>query len=318
MKNYKYMFTYSFSSTFRENRIRFNGLEQKFNEFLFRNIPKILNLYWGLNSKLSYLHYLTVYSFNKLHPEWKINLYVPKYPSKSVYSDKIKKEHILYSGTDYFNELIKIKNLNIIEVDFKDFGFLNDTSEVFKSDFLRYYILYKEGGIWSDFDILYFKPVYSCQLKGYLIVGNHLNFDTAIIYRDLGYHQIGFFISSKSNSYFEYLHKQAYRFFNEFDYQSIGANMINYLFPNFKSIKRIFKNLNIIDLRAYIVFPFLTNYLGKLYYETKYNWLREETIGIHWYYGHPLSKIFLEQLDKNRNNLPKSTILTLIEYIENL
>ena len=40
------------------------------------NIPKIVHFYWG-NEKLSYLRYMSVYSFRKLNPDWKIKIHVP-------------------------------------------------------------------------------------------------------------------------------------------------------------------------------------------------------------------------------------------------
>ena len=36
----------------------------------------------------------------------------------------------------------------------------NDLNEIHKSDFIRYYLLHKFGGVWSDMDILYIKPIH--------------------------------------------------------------------------------------------------------------------------------------------------------------
>ena len=49
----------------------------------------------------------------------------------------------------------------VIQVDFQIYNFNNDMPEVHKSDFLRLELLSTIGGLWSDMDIIYFKPMNS-------------------------------------------------------------------------------------------------------------------------------------------------------------
>ena len=52
-----------------------------------------------------------------------------------------------------------------IEVDLNELGVDNRMPESFKADFLRWRLLATAGGLWSDFDIIYFKPMESLYLN---------------------------------------------------------------------------------------------------------------------------------------------------------
>ena len=64
-------------------------------------------------------------------------------------------QKLKYTENCYLSELKRIKNLIIRKVDFNKIGFYNEASEVIKSDYFRYHILQKYGGVWSDMDIMY-------------------------------------------------------------------------------------------------------------------------------------------------------------------
>ena len=142
-----------FSKLFNYNKTLYQSYITAHNKYNF-NFPKILHLYWD-KSNFSYLNLLTVLSFNKYHYGWKINVYCPLKPNK-VKSWKGNEQKDEYIGKDYFNELVKIDNVFIHDIDFDLLNFkYNEASEVIKSDFFRLYILNKYGGLWSDFDIIY-------------------------------------------------------------------------------------------------------------------------------------------------------------------
>jgi len=127
------------------------------------NYPKLLHLYWD-GSPLSYLNLITVLSFNEYHKYWKINVYFPNKRTEKItwltHEQKIK-----YEKKSYIDVLRQIPNVNIHYIDLDDIGFYNDASEVIKSDYFRYYILQKHGGVWSDFDIVYTNSV---EKKSYI------------------------------------------------------------------------------------------------------------------------------------------------------
>jgi len=65
--------------------------------------PKLLHLYWD-GSPLSFLHYLTILSFNKHNKDWKIVIHVPEKRTKTL-SWKTHEQKLKYTGACYFHKL---------------------------------------------------------------------------------------------------------------------------------------------------------------------------------------------------------------------
>jgi len=85
-------------------------------------IPRVMNFYWG-GGNLSYLQYLTVFSFNKFNPLWKIVLHTPTVISNEItwVTDEQKAQ---YFGPNYLDELKSLHYVNVNIVDFEEIGFL--------------------------------------------------------------------------------------------------------------------------------------------------------------------------------------------------
>ncbi len=124
---------------------------------VFEEIPALLHLYWD-GSKMSFIQLLTIISFNHHNPGWKIYLWMPikktEIKTWSGFENKVK-----YENKDYFGEIQNIPNVVIKILDFDEIGFHNNVSEVFKSDYLRYWALYNYGGGYSDFFIIFLKTL---------------------------------------------------------------------------------------------------------------------------------------------------------------
>ncbi len=119
-------------------------------EWHLKEIPKTLHMYWGRNKKLSYMRYMTAYSFSKLNPDWKINVYAPLKPClKQTWNGNEQKAYN-YRGNDHFPLLSRIKNVNVIEFDFEaTLHISNDKPEDLKSDILRLHLISTQDGGWS-------------------------------------------------------------------------------------------------------------------------------------------------------------------------
>lgn len=285
----------------------------------FKGIPKRMYFYWGYNSKMSYLHFLSLYSFRKLNPDWEIILYRPKVSSQYILTPYIKeKKTIYYTGKDYCDEVMKIQNIQVKEFDFDDIGVDSSISEVFKSDYIRWYLLWKYGGGWADMDILFIKPMDSMVLNGRMITGNQENLDTMIVFKDLGYHPIAFYLACENNPFFEKVFHSSKTSLDMYEYQSIGSYMLGKLFPNAEEIKRLLPDSNIADISVNTVYSFLPKEVKKIFKKNKMKNIYEETIGVHWYNGHTISKEFLNEFDNDRGKMKSSTIMELIEYVESL
>ena len=126
-------------------------------KWLLNKIPKRLFVYWG-GEKLPYLRYLTIDSFIKFNPEWEIIFIIPKILSNVLTWQGKQFERNDLKYIDYMSEIYKLEGKNKLKVeifDFETIGINNNLNEVHKSDYLRYYLLYSRGGVWSDMDIYF-------------------------------------------------------------------------------------------------------------------------------------------------------------------
>lgn len=233
--------------------------------------PKILHLYWGCNRPLSYLRALTVLSFHKLNPDWQIKIWVPDTVSfeKSWDSgEQVDK----YFGHDY---LFDLPSHFIHEVDFSELGIFSTIPEVHKSDLLRWHLLGTEGGVWSDFDILYIKPMYKEWREGAGLCRYHAVPDSTRLY-----HAIGFMTSvgTLGKAFFTGLFKLALSTMPQTAYQAYGAPLLEeYLLRHPPEYYYIAPEL---------VYPYaMWNEVGV--YFKPYDLSKEGIIGYHWYAGNP-------------------------------
>lgn len=241
------------------------------NRWKLEKIPKIAHFYWGGYS-LPFLRYLTVYSFRKHNSDWKIKFHKPKKLGKIIPTWKSleqcnAKKHQESNNKDY-SDYISNLDVEIIEHNFEDYGFSNETHEVHKSDFLRWKLLGSDGGLWSDMDILYVQPM--C----YMVDNININKDITngmCTYFD-GAYAIGFLLSCKQNNFYKKILEEAKKKFNNKNYQSIG----NQLFVNNKEDKLYINMDTVYSLQT---IEYFLDY--NLNIEDYHN-----AIGFHWYGGH--------------------------------
>ena len=234
-----------------KNKKLFEEIESNHKKNNFK-YPKLLHLYWD-GSPLSFLNYLTVVSFNEYHKNWKINIYTPVQRTK-INSWKSSEQSLRYEGNCYFHKLSEISNVVIHKVCLDEIGFYSNASEVIKSDYLRYHILQKHGGLWSDFDIVYTASV-----------EEKMNFDEdMVMFRCLEYipsrskeasrtfecalcsrvtqfdrpsrkitpyYPVGLFLCQPQNGFLSFILDRCLQYYDATEYQSIGANMFDELSP---------------------------------------------------------------------------------------
>ena len=284
----------------------------KRNDFIY---PKLLFLYWD-GSPLSYLNYLTVITFNKYNPEWKIIVFKPLIKTEGI-SWKGAENKILYNKTDHFDKLLNISNITISYVDLTKIGFDNNASEVIKSDYFRYYILEKYGGLWSDFDIIYTDSI-----------EQKMNFkDDSVIFKCTGFHDlkrklhpfhyfpIGLFLTKAKSSLFKFITQQCIKFYDSSQYQSIGATMWNYLFKINEDVFNIQNSVSILDNTYYL--PFQCNEIDT-FLDNLDLILPPTTVGIHWFNGGVRSKQYSIDLDSRLSDFKTMNFLdqTIYPYIK--
>lgn len=274
------------------------------------DIPKILHLYWGKNKKLSFMKYMTVYSFNKFNPDWTIKIHYPKRTNfnESWYTPHQKSYH--YVGEDCFSKLFDIPNVIGCEVDFdSDFTCAKDLPEVIRSDVYRLKLLSEEGGFWSDFDVLYIKPM------GRASFNKHENKEVdAIIAYHYSSNRIGF-LGGRPRS--DGLYGRILDFYNHMKekdlyetdgYQGFGRFLFDSYFIYSDQSKAEMKDrfgVDVLNMPVETVYPVLANRISLLY-EKELD-ISKNTIGIHWYSGNRITSSFEntyepQHIDGNKSN----------------
>ena len=276
--------------------------------------PKKLHLYWD-KSPLSFLNYLTVLSFNKYHSNWKIYIYTPKSRQKHI-SWKTHEQKDKYNGKCYFNELYNIENVEIITIDLDKIGFYSDASEVIKSDYFRYYILYQKGGVWSDFDIIYTSSIE----KKLNLINDCIIFSCYDLKQKMVYYPIGLFLAVPKTPFFKLILDSCKKFYDKTEYQSIGALMFKKILgDNINNCKKKLNQLGYnvaICTKQDIYLPLHWYEINKVYNNMNYN-LSNENVGLHWFNGAVISKKYINKLDTRLKDFKVNCYLDSLikEYI---
>jgi hypothetical protein len=276
-------------------------------------IPKIAHFYWG-GEKLSYLRFWSVKSFQKLNPDWTIKIHVPVVLSKATPAWDTFQQKNVNIRHDYFDKLTDINGVTIVKHDFLDYNFDNNAHEVHKSDFIRWHLLAKYGGLWSDIDILYTEPI-SCLKEN---TDSTHAVDTALCpLKPPHKHTVGFMLSCQGNKFFQYISEQAQSAYNPATYQCMGSDLINNRFKTFDSFVEKFTDHNFIFLNKNCVYP-LTSKRIEMFYQTVDSEIKKTLnntaiIGVHWFAGHPLSQEFENQLTPDNINEYNNLLSTIIK-----
>ena len=249
-----------------------NQIYQPSNIKYFNSIPKIAFTYWDM-SNLSFLHYLTLYTFKKFNPDWEVVLYYPKrrfiYNSWAGFENKKK-----YTSYNYVKELIKM-DIKMVEIDFES-GFEGIPfylSEVTKSDFLRLKILTQAGGMWLDMDTFWINPIEKNTKS--------TPYDSYNDVRELAVtHNGGFGSKHKRATTFQVYDKSKFIFCNEHQDNSEKnvrhfCQYIIFSHPDSKIIKKLLEsvwdNLNPDEYES-IGTPMLNKVASKFMLEHDYDW----------------------------------------------
>lgn len=290
-------------------------------------IPKRMFFYWS-GDKLSWMRYMTLFSFKKMNPDWEIILYYSdnkkvngeSYDSKE-WNGPEEQDFSNYNGGNYLDQ---VKDLGITIINFEDVDIPNNLKEKFKnispvhkSDMYRYYDLYKNGGFYSDMDVLYFRSFDNEYNK---IVKN--DYDT-ILYQQQDYIAIGFLGSKENNKFYKKLYKSIFDIDGSNNYQAYGVDAIYNMFGKNRSNAYIFSDLE-------QKFPFLKHYSIPTSLVYHYDWSRindnyrqgfdigdfsEESIGYHWYGGHKESQKANNDINEENYHRYKITFSNLVKHI---
>lgn len=259
-----------------------------------RSLPKICWLYWN-NAPMSYLHTMTLVTFHKLNPDWQIKVFNFIFPSEPSYAPK----YIHYNGEDHLKyvrewEWVEIRDIKVEST---------NIHSILVSDKWRREILFENGGVYSDFDVIWVKPIEHLDKIQYK--GNIEKFTSLVSYYELtkGFHNVSVLISEKASRFDAQIIQEQKVVNNLYDDQAFGTTLLNKLYPELKSIP-----YEVLAVPYETFYPYSTYNLKQLFIEDDLSVITNNTLAVHWFNGNPLAKMFIN------NNLynTKCSINTLI------
>ena len=162
-----------------------------------RNIPKICYMYWS-GSNMPLLMVFTVVSFHRLNPDWKIILYRTIQRDEDIGKSPY---NYFYTGGDYYYLIEKMDFVEIRIIDITEYGIKTEIHAIGASDMFRTKILYEHGGMYSDLDIIWLKPM--SEFKNIDCIGDPDDFECNVIfYNQTHGHQTSSFIIAEKGSPF--------------------------------------------------------------------------------------------------------------------
>lgn len=242
---------------------------------------KTISFFWG-NEKMSFLRYMTLWSFRKLNPDWEMRLYICKQQRTTKYwTEHNEQDFFTYKGKDYTSVLSLIPNLQVLNWEIKEKKLYN-LGPSHKSNFFKWELMCNESGVYADMDIVFVKPIddwfnYVCDS------------DVGIGYST--YFSIGLLSSSgNNNNFYRTVYDNAVKHTNQQSYQSAGVDAIYRLLGHQPGHwNRIIQQFPSVNFTKYDM-----DYVA--YYDSmqvndivvnKHTNFPANTFGIHWYAGHP-------------------------------
>lgn len=255
-----------------------------------KNIPQKLYLFWD-GSPMSYLQVLTVASFHKYNPDWEICVYVPN----TTHEHLAENTYIpSYLGTDWYSELCDLEYVKIVRFDLSEFGIKPDSHGIQCSDQWRARILYNNGGMYSDFDVLWLRPM--TEFINVECDGDLRNFDCMVSLSkyNKGYHSNSNIIAKQGSGLLKDIIERQKSVTPPYAHQAYYLDIINKAYPTLDSIRKVYPMTLAVQYKTF--FPYGLFDLNRLYSKTDLTPIRDKDVmAIHWYNGAAESKDYLNE-----------------------
>jgi len=253
-------------------------------------MDKTMYFFWG-NNKMSWMRYMTFYSFRKYNPDWKIILYIsPQQTTDKPWRNYVHQDFFKDSEIEDYGDLLSDLNIeiDIWKLPNELLGLNINPSSL--GDFFKLHLLATEGGLYSDVDILYLRPIDDF----YNIIKDK---DVILLYDK--WLSNGFMGSNGQNAFFWDLYQSAKKNFDPKGYQSAGVDCMYNLFPRCNNwvdtVQQKYPTLKFFNYPKNYLYPYNCEELEK-YFDSSLTNVPDETVGIHWYGGHVTSQLWNQKL----------------------
>lgn len=268
-------------------------------------IPKICHLYWD-GHPMSLLNTYTPLTFHRQNPDWRIIVYLTKQKYNEIAENNFVKE---YSGSDYFHLVQAMDFVEIKEIDLIEYGINMAVPACSGSDIFRRNILYEFGGVYSDFDVLWLKPIE--HIKNIECIGNPNDFQHIVSFYNYtyGFHNVSNLISEPQSSFLKSLIDYQETILPPYEHQSYGSSMLNKIYPTLNSINHD----RMLAIKYETFYPYSIYDLSRLYKQNDLSVINNNVLCIHYFNG---SDLTLEYM--NTENFNKDCSMTTILKNEGL
>lgn len=249
-------------------------------------IPKRIFFFWG-NERMSWMRYMTIESFSRLNPDWQIYVYtIPQIQNRKFWDTWEDQDFHSYTGEDYIDRLTWLENVQIIRwqmpIECSQLFYIQKVGPSQMSNLFKWYMLGTEGGIYADMDILFIKSFdwFFEQIQ---------NHEIAISFKD--WFSIGVLASAGNNRFFSDVYHTSLRTLSTSHYQSAGVKALYELAQRrdtevFNVLKSRYSG--IFNIPFHWFYPYIPNDTTVAF--SKESKINPETIGYHWYAGHPVAQ----------------------------
>jgi len=250
------------------------------------NIPRIAHFYWG-GGNFAFLRYLTIKSFRRFHPEWKVIIHVSG-DQCNIQPWATKENSVPSVGKDYLPVLVQ-EGVEIHKVDMTDIGFSNQIPEVLKSDIYRLYLLATTGGLYLDTDVLFFRAIQ----EGLPHNDAKAFFNYHLCNNDLPYvHRIGLLAASENNPLFGELFNNVKPYVDVNSYQCVGSHYYGKFL--------LMDNPDICNFSVSLIYPFQrVEEIFEFAIQDALLKIAEDTVAVHWFAGNPKAGALMNTFQEN-------------------
>lgn len=275
-----------------------------------KNIPKICHLTWTKGSVMSLLQTFTVVSFHKYNPDWRIIVHLVQKSIAEIGKNTYVPD---YSGKDYFHLIEKMSYVEIDEVNLSEMGITyEDKASMQISDILRIRYLYEVGGVYSDFDMIWLKPM--SKFSKIKCTGNPDDFETTACFFEYtrGHHNNSNIVSEPHGKYLASIIEAQNTLLPPYSHQAFNTDLLQSLYPTFYYIASDYPRVIAIHYNTF--YPYSIYALSDLYAANDLKpIMKEGVIGLHWFNGHSLSQAYVAM-----KNFKKKCSMTTILIKEGL
>jgi hypothetical protein len=239
---------------------------------------------------------LTVASFHKYNPDWGIYVYEPTVSHKELAKNTYIPDYI---GKDYYPLIREMDYVRVVKFDLDEFGIKSDSHGIQCSDQWRARILYRDGGMYSDFDVLWLKPM--TEFDKVECIGNPRDFSDMVSLSQYtrGYHSNSNLISDKGSPLLSDLIERQKLVKPPYAHQAYYLDIINKAYPTLDSIRKVYPRVLAVQYKTF--FPYGLFDLKRLYSGNDLSPItNKDVMAVHWYNGAGESKNYVNKADYNR------------------